>query len=63
MAPMEYVKKVRLQKAAEMLVTTTYNVTEVAFACGFNDSNYFSSLYHKEFGMCPSQFKKQGVLV
>ncbi len=61
MAPMEYVKKVRLQKAAEMLVTTTYNVTEVAFACGFNDSNYFSSLYHKEFGMCPSQFKKEAV--
>ncbi len=60
-APMEYLKKVRLQKAAEMLVTTNYNVTEVAFACGFNDSNYFSSLYHKEFGMSPSQFKKEGV--
>jgi transcriptional regulator GlxA family with amidase domain len=57
-APMEYLKKVRLQKAAEMLVTTKYNVTEVAFACGFNDSNYFSSLYHKEFGVPPSRFKR-----
>jgi transcriptional regulator GlxA family with amidase domain len=59
-APMEYLKKVRLQKAAEMLLTSDANVTEVAFACGFNDSNYFSSLYHREFGVPPSQFKRQG---
>ena len=58
--PMEYLKQVRLQKAAEMLLTSDSNVTEVAFACGFNDSNYFSSVYHKEFGMSPSQFKRQG---
>jgi AraC-like DNA-binding protein/quercetin dioxygenase-like cupin family protein len=59
-APMEYLKKVRLQKAAAMLLTTSANVTEVAFACGFNDSNYFSTLYHKEFGVSPSRFKKDG---
>lgn len=61
-APMEYLKKVRLQKAAAMLLTTNANVTEVAFACGFNDSNYFSSLYHKEFGISPSRFKRDGRL-
>ena len=60
MAPMEYLKKLRLQKAASMLLTTKASVTQVAFACGFNDSNYFSSLYHKEFGNSPSQFKKEG---
>jgi AraC-like DNA-binding protein len=59
-APMEYLKKLRLQKAASMLLTTKASVTQVAFACGFNDSNYFSSLYHKEFGKSPSQFKKEG---
>jgi AraC family L-rhamnose operon regulatory protein RhaS len=59
-APMEYLKKVRLQKAAAMLLTTNANVTEVAFACGFNDSNYFSTLYHKEFGISPSRFKRDG---
>ena len=59
-APMEYLKKLRLQKAASMLLTSNVSVTQVAFACGFNDSNYFSSLYHKEFGMSPSQFKKDG---
>lgn len=60
MAPMEYLKKVRLQKAAAMLLTTNANVTEVAYACGFNDSNYFSTLYHKEFGVSPSRFKRDG---
>lgn len=58
--PMEYLKKLRLQKAASMLLTTKDSITRVAFACGFNDSNYFSSLYHKEFGVSPSQFKKDG---
>ena len=60
-APMEYIKKVRLQKAAEMLLTSDANVTEVAFACGFNDSNYFSTLYHKEFSVSPSRFKRESV--
>jgi AraC-like DNA-binding protein len=60
-APMEYLKKVRLKKAAEMLLTGDANVTEVAFACGFNDSNYFSSLYHKEFGVPPSRFKRGSI--
>jgi AraC family L-rhamnose operon regulatory protein RhaS len=59
-SPMEYLKKLRLQKAASMLLTTNASVTQIAFACGFNDSNYFSSLYHKEFGMSPSHFKKDG---
>ncbi len=60
MGPKEYLKKVRLRKAAEMLLTTKANVTEVAYACGFNDSNYFSTLYHKEFGVSPSRFKRDG---
>jgi AraC-like DNA-binding protein len=59
-SPMEYLKKLRLQKAASMLLTTNASVTQIAFACGFNDSNYFSSLYHKEFGMSPTHFKKDG---
>lgn len=59
-APMEYLKKMRLQKAAAMLLTTKANVTEVAYACGFGDSNYFSTLYHKEFGISPSRFKRNG---
>lgn len=59
-APMEHLKKVRLRKAAALLLTTGANVTEVAFACGFSDSNYFSALYHKEFGVSPSRFKRDG---
>ena len=59
-APMGYLKKLRLQKAASLLLTTNRSVTRVAFDCGFNDSNYFSSMYRKEFGNSPSQFRKRG---
>jgi AraC family L-rhamnose operon regulatory protein RhaS len=60
---MEYLKKVRLKKAAEALLTSTANVTEIAFACGFNDSNYFTAVFHKEFGVPPRGYKRScGVL-
>ena len=58
--PMEYLKKLRLQKAASLLLTTNSSVTQVAFDCGFNDSNYFSSMFRKEYGLSPSQFRKRG---
>ena len=38
---MEYINNVRMSRAAEMLRSTAYGVTDVAFACGFEDSNYF----------------------
>jgi transcriptional regulator GlxA family with amidase domain len=43
-SPMEYLKKLRLQKAASMLLTTNASVNQIALACGFNDSNNFTSL-------------------
>ena len=58
--PMDYLKKLRLQKAASLLLTTSSPVTQVAFDCGFNDSNYFSSMYRKEYGLSPTQFRKRG---
>lgn len=48
----------RLNKAREMLLRMPEaSVSEVAFACGFADPNYFSSLFGKEAGMSPRQFR------
>jgi AraC family L-rhamnose operon regulatory protein RhaS len=33
-------------------------VTEIAFACGFNDSNYFTSRFHREIGMTPLKYRR-----
>ena len=54
----EYVTLIRLQKAEHMLKNEPSRaITEVAYACGFNDSNYFSYKFKKTFGLTPSQVR------
>ncbi len=55
----EYVTLLRLKKAEELLKThKVMSVSEVAFLCGFNDSNYFSDKFKKTYGMSPLSFRK-----
>jgi len=55
----EYVNLVRLQKAYVMLKHENgKSVSEVAYSCGFNDSNYFSVIFKKMYGEKPSDVRK-----
>ncbi len=54
----EYLASVRLQKAEQLLINTSLSVSEIAYACGFNDSNYFSSFFSKAKGVSPLKFRK-----
>lgn len=54
MAPITYLLKLRLNKAALILTSTDLPITEIAFQCGFSDSNYFSHQFRKFFGTAPS---------
>ena len=55
----EYINALRLQKAEFMLKNEEgKSVSEVAFACGFNDSNYFSYRFKKLYGVPPTSIKK-----
>ena len=55
----EYLTLLRLQKAEYMLKNEPgRSVAEVAYACGFNDSNYFSDKFKKTYGISPSRMKK-----
>ncbi len=61
-SPKEYLMKLRLKKAIELLVMGEQSIKEIAFKCGFNDEKYFSRLIRKRFGKSPSAlytFKKQ----
>lgn len=54
----EYVTLIRLQKAEHMLKNEPSRaITEVAYACGFNDSNYFSYKFKKAYGVTPSDVR------
>jgi len=54
----EYVTLIRLQRAEYLLSENSdISVSEVAYSCGFNDSNYFSDRFKKEYGMSPLKFR------
>ncbi len=53
-----FVMRARLNKAKQLLARRERSITEVAFACGFNDLSYFSRSFRKAFGYTPSDFLK-----
>ncbi|WP_170827357.1 hybrid sensor histidine kinase/response regulator transcription factor [Arcticibacter eurypsychrophilus] len=52
----EFIRFIRLRKAAELFVTTDFNVGEIAFRTGFNDVKYFREQFNKLFNMNPSEY-------
>lgn len=61
----DYLNHLRINKAIELLSTTDIPVTEIAFLCGFNDSNYFSRKFHQITGKTPlktrEDFKRETI--
>ena len=54
-SPAEFINEVRMNKAAELLKTGKYNVSEVAYMTGFSFPNYFSKVFKKFFGCTPNE--------
>ena len=57
--PNDYITKLRLEKAKELLVITKMQVYEIAVACGIDNTPYFSYLFKKHLGQSPLEFRKQ----
>ncbi|SEA11907.1 Signal transduction histidine kinase [Chitinophaga terrae (ex Kim and Jung 2007)] len=52
----EFIRLIRLRKAAELLITTECNISEAAYMVGFNDLRYFREQFSKVFEMTPSKY-------
>ncbi|MEI6297184.1 MAG: helix-turn-helix transcriptional regulator [bacterium] len=57
-APAIYIKTIRLQKAKELLETTDFTVSEIAYKTGFQTISHFSKIYKKQYGILPSVFRQ-----
>lgn len=55
----QIIRKIRLNKAMEMLKTSTANMTEVAFECGFHSLSYFTKCFREEFGYTPGKVRSE----
>lgn len=54
----DFIKSMRLKKAAFLLANDKFNVSEIAWEVGFNDRKYFSKEFKKKYGKSPSDFAK-----
>lgn len=56
-SPLEYVAATRMREARRRLRTPALSIAEVAYAVGFQDSNYFSRSFKQHHGMSPREFR------
>jgi AraC-like DNA-binding protein len=52
----EFIRTVRLKKAAQLVLEGSLNFSEIAFETGFSTPSYFSKCFHDHFGKTPSEF-------
>lgn len=54
----EYIRKLRIEKAIQLIHSTDYSLTEIAYLTGFSDQSHFTRIFKKHTGKNPSTFKK-----
>ena len=59
MTPNDYLRRLRLEAARELLANTSRPVTEIAFKVGFNSSQYFSTVFLQYTGVTPTGFRSR----
>src|SRR5690606_38479043 len=55
-SPLEFIRIIRLQRAAQLLEKSQLTVSEVAYKVGFNNPKYFAKYFKAEFGVLPSAY-------
>ena len=61
MSPVEYIKSIRMKKAAMLLQQKKFTVAEVMYMVGFSNHSYFSKCFQSEFGKTPRQYLNDGL--
>ena len=55
----DYLNTMRIKRAQKLLSKTSKSITDIAFECGFNSSNYFITVFKSYNGITPFQFRKK----
>ncbi len=57
--PVEYIRSIKLDKAAVLLEKSDMNVSQIAYSVGFSTPNYFAKSFKAKFNVLPSEYKSQ----
>jgi AraC-like DNA-binding protein len=55
----EYIRKQRIEKAVELMKSSSYSLTEIAYLTGFSDQSHFTRIFKKYTGQNPSNYRKK----
>jgi AraC-like DNA-binding protein len=55
----EFIRTIRLKRAAQMLLRHSASVAEIAFEVGFNNPSYFAECFRRQFGISPSVYASE----
>ena len=61
MTPLDFIRSIRIKRAADMLLAGEKNISEVAYSTGFTTPKYFTRCFKEEFGMTPTQYQQKKV--
>ncbi|MBW4888521.1 response regulator [Mucilaginibacter sp. HMF5004] len=56
LTPIEYIRSIKLDRAATFLEKSDYNVAQIAYMTGFGTPSYFSRLFKAKYGVLPSEY-------
>lgn len=59
--PGAYLEKTRIQNATALLISADHDLQIVANLCGYSCANYFSKVFKKKTGICPSEYAKRRI--
>ncbi|GHN00843.1 hypothetical protein WSM22_23320 [Cytophagales bacterium WSM2-2] len=59
MSPNEYIKDIRLKRAADLIQQRADTITQIGYTVGFNDQSYFTKCFKKKFGVTPRDYSLQ----
>jgi len=59
LSPNEFIKDLRLRRAADMIRQKADTITQIGYAVGFNDQSYFTKCFKKQFKVTPTEYAQQ----
>ena len=57
-SPLEYLTRLRLNHASQLMAETALSIAEIARAVGYEDPLYFSRLFRRKMGVSPTEFRQ-----
>ena len=60
-SPNAFITRIRMEKAVRLLKDTNMSIKEIAYDCGFDESNYFIRVFRQMYDMPPQQYRNSPI--